>query len=143
MKFHWGIAIVVSFILLIGFMSYFLIQIETKDSLNHTLVTKEYYKQELKTEQHLTALKNGEKWIDSIEVLISKEGVLLKKLPKYSILIEGYRPSNNLLDFAVEVSPKEEYYLIPTTLLERGRWNINVSWQQDKQPYKIEKKLYY
>ncbi len=143
MKFHWGIAIVVSFILFIGFMSYFVIQIETKDSLNHTLVTKEYYKQELKTEQHLTALKNGRQWIDSLQILISTEGVLLKKLPKHTVLVEGYRPSNNLLDFSIEVPLTKENYLIPTSVLQRGRWNINVSWQQDNQPYRIEKQLYY
>ncbi len=144
MKINWAWAIVISFILFIGFIGYFVVRIETEAQLNHELVTEGYYKEELKMESHLTALHNGAVWHDSLVFSKSAHGITIESLPSgQKVLIEGYRASNKQKDFAFYSTINSNLCHIKDSLLLPGKWKISLSWNSNETAFRVEKEIYY
>lgn len=144
MKINWGWGIVISFVLFIGFMGYFVFRIQTEKKLNHSLVNTAYYKEELKVEGHLTALINGKPWSDSLQLFKTSLGLSAKPLPLNQMIhIEGYRASDEKKDFEFLTLLKNNPGVINDSLLTKGKWKISFSWITDDVTYLIEKEIYY
>ena len=104
MKLNWGTGIVIAFIAFIGFIMYFVINMNTNDKYDHDLVTEDYYAQELIYQQEIDAEKNLQLLSQEIKGRKTNEGWLLEFPQEIeSEKIEGtvflYRPSNEHLDF--------------------------------------------
>ncbi|GGG88979.1 cytochrome Cbb3 oxidase maturation protein CcoH [Polaribacter pacificus] len=148
-KMNWGFGVVAAFVLFIGFILYFVISMGTSKNLEYDLVSKDYYKDELKFQDQINANKNSKNLKQDLTILKTKEGLKIM-FPKEmeTKKIEGkvflYRPSNKQLDFETPIVVSDSSYLLmPDKRLLGGRWNITVSWSYKDQKYLFKKELFY
>lgn len=148
MKLNWGTGIVLAFIGFIGFILFFVIQMNTNKKLDHDLVTEDYYEQELEYQNDIDKEKNAKKLKQNISWEKTSEGILIKFPQDFEIKnITGkvflYRPSNKQFDFETAISLSNHNMLIPDTRLLDGRWNIKVDWQYNGIQYLYKKEIVY
>lgn len=144
MKLNWGTGVVISFLMFAGFIGYFVYTIQTQSALQHHLVTESYYKEELKTEAHLRALRNGRLWKDSLHFIKTTRGLEIKPLPdSVLVTIKGYRSNDKAKDFEIEIKVESKTVWIPQSLLIPGQWKISLFWVMDGAEIGVEKPLYY
>ncbi|GGD24285.1 FixH family protein [Hyunsoonleella pacifica] len=148
MKLNWGTGIVLAFIGFIAFIMYFIISMSIGDRFDNTLVSEDYYSEELKYQKDIDKLKNAK----DLKIKISykrtneglrisfPEGINYKKITGKLFL---YRPSNKQLDFETAISLSNSYLLIPDERLVDGRWNIKVDWQYNGKSYLFKESINY
>lgn len=148
MKFNWGTGIVISFILFMGFILYFVVLANTDARYDHDLVTEEYYKQELQYQNELNSSQRSLN--DGMEVMVKEDdnGLLLtfpESLNPKEIKgkVSLYRPSDKRLDFEISLSLSNSYLLIPDSKLVDGRWDLTVDWQYEGRSYLSKQQLTY
>jgi len=128
MKINWGVGVVLAFVGFIAFILYFVIRMSMDDRVNHDLVTKEYYKQELNYQQELDDAESARRMNAILEVVKENNGLTLF-FPKHfdDKNIEGtiflYRPSNRKLDAQIPIVLKEKSIHIPSDQLVRYKVN--------------------
>lgn len=148
MKINWGTGIVISFVLFIGFILFFVISMATQKKYQYDLVTEEYYQKELDFQQRIDAEKNAKQLKQNIKVKKTAEGLEIL-FPEVFVPqdIQGsiflYRPSNKQLDFEIPISISKSYLLMPDKRLLGGRWNIEINWQYNNTNYFYEKEITY
>ncbi|MBL7471292.1 FixH family protein [Robertkochia sediminum] len=148
MKINWGTGIVIAFVLFISFIMYFVVSSLTDESLEHELVTKDYYKKELNFQKEIDTEKFTKDAGVDVAVTPTAEGLELvfpeDQLPED---IKGkvflYRPSNKHLDFEVAISLSDPHLLIPKDRLLDGRWNIEIRWTCEGKSYLVKKAINY
>lgn len=148
MKFNWGTGIVLAFIMFMSFIMYFVIKASTDKTLNHDLVTEDYYKQELKVQDEIDKENNSKTLPKNISLKKTEEGLIIvfpENLTTNNISgnVFLYRPSNKHLDFEIPISLSNYNLLIPDTRLLDGRWNITVDWQYKGKSYLYKKEITY
>ncbi|MBT8260290.1 MAG: FixH family protein [Flavobacteriaceae bacterium] len=148
MKINWGTGIVIAFILFIGFILYFVINMSANKKYNHDLVTEEYYKKELEYQNDIDKLENAKTLEKNITVTKTQEGLLINFPDNLNFKdIKGkiflYRPSNKQLDFETSFSLSKPNLLIPDKRLVDGRWNIVIDWQYKNKLYLYKDSLVY
>jgi nitrogen fixation protein FixH len=58
--------------------------------------------------------------------------------------VNFYRPSNKVLDFSIDFSEiTSNEFIVPTEKLVLGRWNINITWQQQDEEFLFKKEINY
>ena len=148
MKFNWGTGIVVTIIVFIAFIMYFVITMSTDNTYSHDLVTDKYYQEELNYQQEIDAEKNAKSLKEKVTIEKNSKGLKIN-FPKYfnPKSIEGkvflYRPSNKQLDFEIPISISKTYLLVPEQRLVDGRWNMKIFWKYKNTDYLIKKELVY
>ena len=147
MKINWGTGIVIAFIVFITFILFFVVRMTTDGRANHDLVTEEYYKAELGFQKEIDAEKNANK---NAKIFLEKtpEGLLLKfpenvDLKKVKGTVSLYRPSNKHLDFDLPITLSQAHLLIPDKRLLDGRWDIKISWEDQKENYLHKESITY
>ncbi|MGI9550473.1 MAG: FixH family protein [Aurantibacter sp.] len=140
MKINWGTGIVISFIVFIGFILFFVVRMAIDDRANHDLVTEEYYKAELGYQDEIDAGNNANRDSANLKIKKTPEGLLLEFPEKFDFQkIQGkvslYRPSNKQLDFDLTLSLSDAHLLIPDKRLLDGRWDIRVFWEYNNEKY--------
>jgi nitrogen fixation protein FixH len=148
MKFNWGTGIVLAFVAFIAFILYFVILASTDNSVNHDLVTEEYYKEELAYQKEIDALSNAKDYASQFSFVKNKNGLTVTFPPKMNYKeIEGkvslYRPSNKHLDFDFPISLSNKHLLIPDKRLLDGRWDIKIYWNYQGKEHLIKKSITY
>ena len=144
MKFHWGHGIILSFILFICFIGYYAIRIQTSPEQEHSLVIKNYYADELKTEALLTALKNGIPWRDSIQFEQDSNSLLFYNLPKnQAVSLNGYRASDATIDFKKNYSNLVDTIKLDRKVLVDGKWKFILEWEVHSKKYRVEKEIHF
>ena len=148
MKINWGTGIVIAFILFIGFILYFVINMAANEKYNHDLVTEEYYKKELEYQEDIDKLNNAKALEKDITVTKTNEGLQVIFPDNLNIEeITGklflYRPSNKQLDFETSFSLSKPNLLIPDKRLVDGRWNIVIDWQYKDKLYLYKASIVY
>lgn len=148
MKINWGTGIVIAFILFIGFILYFVINMAANEKYNHDLVTEEYYKKELEYQEDIDKLNNAKALEKDITVTKTYEGLQVIFPDNLNIEeITGklflYRPSNKQLDFETSFSLSKPNLLIPDKRLVDGRWNIVIDWQYKDKLYLYKASIVY
>ncbi|WP_224487946.1 FixH family protein [Robertkochia flava] len=148
MKINWGTGIVIAFVLFIGFIMFFVVQTLTDESLEHELVTEDYYKKELQFQKELDVEQRTRDL--GLDLLVSRTDDGLEIVfpagqdPK---TIEGkvflYRPSDKQFDFEVPISLSDPHLLIPKARLLDGRWNIVADWTYKGKKFKVKKSITY
>ena len=148
MKFNWGTGIVVTIIVFIAFIMYFVITMSTDNTYSHDLVTDKYYQAELNYQQEIDAEKNANRLTEKVTIEKNSKGLKIN-FPKYfnPKSIEGkvflYRPSSKQLDFEIPISISKSYLLVPEQRLVDGRWNMKIFWKHKNTNYLIKKELVY
>jgi len=148
MKFNWGTGIVVTIIVFIAFIMYFVITMSTDNTYSHDLVTDKYYQEELNYQQEIDAEKNAKSLKEKVTIEKNSKGLKIN-FPKYfnPKSIEGkvflYRPSSKQLDFEIPISISKSYLLVPEQRLVDGRWNMKIFWKHKNTNYLIKKELVY
>jgi hypothetical protein len=146
-KISWGTAIVISIVLFISFILYFVIKVQTNSEYDNELVIEEYYKHDAVYDQEMQRVQNAQD---------SKQKPILSKTEKGieitfpSIFIPNkiignvslYRPSNKKLDFETTISLSSPTLLIPKSKLVGGQWDINMEWQYEGVEYLTKEAFY-
>lgn len=148
MKLNWGTSIVIAIVSFIGFILFFVVRMGTDDKANHDLVTKDYYRDELRYQNEIDA-ETKAKTDDVQLVVVKKPEGLFVHFPERleSKKIQGkvflYRPSDKHLDFDFPIGLSNSHLLIPDKRLVDGRWNIKVSWEYNGNSYLHKESIRY
>lgn len=148
MKINWGTGIVIAFVLFISFIMFFVVKSLTDESLEHELVTDDYYKKELQFQEQLNAEQRTRdlgvdllvsRTADGLDIVFPAE----QSPEKINGKVFLYRPSNKQLDFEVAISLSDPHLLIPKDRLLDGRWNLVASWNWKGEEYLVKKSINY
>ena len=74
MKINWGTSIVLAIAAFISFIMYFVVSMSTDKSMEHDLVTEEYYKKELDFQSRLDRQLNAQNLVQDIRIKKTTEG---------------------------------------------------------------------
>ena len=146
MKFNWGTGIVIAFVMFISFIGFLVIKMNTNEIYQHDLVTEDYYKKELELQQKIDNAATAAAMDYSIKVKQLSEGLLIRFPDNlHDEQIKGsvymYNPSNKKLDFTTAINLEQSQMLIPSKYLVEGRWDVEINWQANQQPYYFKTKL--
>lgn len=145
-KIGWGMGIVIAFIVFIGFIMYFVFNMIMNKKYDHDFVTENYYEKELAYQQSKNSIEATHASGMAVEIVPSKEGVTLvfpEKVAENQIVgtVSFYRPSDQNRDFKIPLQLKENKMLIPISVLELGRWNVEVNYVFDQKEYLSAKNI--
>jgi len=148
MRINWGTSIVIAFVFFIAFIGFFVVKMMTTGSLNHDLVTEEYYKKGTYFQEEIDAEKNAQLLSENIIINRVEEGLLIVfpnnlSFSKIEGVVSFYRPSNKKLDFDLSIALSNNKILIPKNRLVEGRWNISVFWEYEGVKYLYRDKILY
>jgi hypothetical protein len=131
-KFNWGWGIFSFFTLFVGFMIFMVYMTTT---INHDLVTTDYYKQEIeyqdkidmknnlaKTGQHVSVNNTG----NEVHVTVPTNGE--KVIEKAEVYF--YRPSDESKDLKLN-QHTEGVFIVPNDQLAKGEYVIKTQWSVD------------
>ncbi len=148
MKLNWGTGIVLAFIGFIAFIMYFVITMMTTEKYNTSLVTEDYYKEELEYQNDIDKANNAKNLSTNITWKRTEKGLEITfpenlKANQITGTVFLYRPSNKQVDFETAISLSDHNLLIPDKRLLDGRWNIRVDWQYNGKSYLYKKEIVY
>ncbi len=144
MKFTWGTGIFLFYSVFAAALFYVVFKSTQYD---HSLVTKEYYAEDLKYQEHYEKLVNTQGLEQDLQITTQKEGMVSLQFPEElgnqitgEILL--FCPSNSKFDMKVPVSLSEDFsQLIPTEGLKSGRWKVKVDWIAGGKKYYSEETI--
>lgn len=148
MKINWGTGIVIAFIGFIGFIMYFVINMNTNKKYDTDLVTEDYYRQELEFQNDINKVANSKNLEKNIRYKKTDEGLIIEfpetlKAENITGKVFLYRPSNKQLDFEMPILLSDIYLLVPDKRLLGGRWNITVDVMYQSKRYFFTKEITY
>jgi len=141
---HWGLKIVLSFVLFISFILYLLFRALNEDFY---LVTDDYYQQDIIYQSHIDKIDNARALSDPIKIDIENGNAILTFSPLRSKkTIEGeihfFRPSNATLDFRLPIKLNDDsQQIIAVKSLKKGLWKVKINWGDNEKEYYQEKIL--
>ena len=130
MKLNWGTSIAIVYglfaITMVGFV------IKSK-SMDHSLVTEDYYAKDLAYQQQYDKLTNSQTLANDLKINKLADGLQLlfpTDVQQVSGDILLYRADDKSKDFSVKIAPDAQgQQLVPTDQLTPGRWTVKVDWQ--------------
>jgi len=138
---NWGKWIVVSFVLFAAFIAT-LVTICMKQNVN--LVSKDYYQDELKYQQHITRLENTSALSEKPEISLNQKNVQIN-FQNLSNISNGelvlFCPSNPNQDLKIKIEPTERQIQVPVSQLKSGMYHAKFSWSMDGKDFFIEKTI--
>ena len=140
MKLHWGHGIAIFLLCYVGVL---LIALLSSMKMNHNLVAKDYYAQDLGYQSRYEKEVNQIE-ADNLVINYNHEigQVSFEFLQAESIdgTIHFYRPSNAELDFSSTISSGLE--IVKTQGLQKGKWKIKVDWTMKGKEFYKEQELF-
>ena len=148
MKINWGTGIVISIVLFIGFILFFVVKMSTDKKYSHDLVTEEFYQKGMVYQEEIDAEENSNMLSSNIEGKRVPAGWQLSfpkeiEASKVKGIVFLYRPSNKQLDFDFPLVISGSNLLIPDKRLLGGRWNIIIDWEYEGNKYMYKKEIVY
>jgi len=149
MKINWGTGLVIGMLAFISFIMYFVVTMMSSNDFNHDLVVEDYYKAELHYQQDIDAERNALQMEERIRLENTNSKILIffpeeMDLTSLDGKVNFYRPSNKVLDFSIDFSEiTSNEFIVPTKKLVPGRWNINITWQQQDEEFLFKKEINY
>ncbi|MBZ9779224.1 FixH family protein [Psychroflexus sp. CAK8W] len=146
MKLNWGTSIVIAFVLFIGFIMFMVVQMLSNKELEYDLVVESYYQKELTFQDDLDSAQNAADLENQVNIAMTSEGlqIIFPSDFDYSE-IEGevflYRPSDKALDFTVQLQLENSEYVLPRSLMEAGKWEVNLKFNHKGEDYFIQQKI--
>ncbi|MGB1211468.1 FixH protein [Lacinutrix venerupis] len=148
MKWNWGTGIVIGIAAFMSFILFLVIKMTTNEKFSFDLVTEEYYAKEMLYQTEIDAETNTYNLKEKIISKKTNDGWLLifpKELEPSKIIgkVFLYRPSNEKLDFDLELKLTSSHLLIPDNKMLDGRWNIIIDWVYQDKHYLYKKEITY
>ena len=145
---NWGTGIVISFVLFMSFILYFVIKVQSSSKYNNELVVEEYYKKDAHFETEMVQLQNAHDLAQQPQISVNAQGISVvfpKQFDpaKMKGIVSLYRPSNKKLDFETPISTSSSTLLIPKKSLVGGLWDITLSWTYDDKSYTESQRVYF
>jgi len=146
MKLNWGTSIVIAFVLFIGFIMFMVVQMLSNKELEYDLVIESYYQKELTFQEDLDSAQNAADLENQVNIAMISEGlqIIFPSDFDYSE-IEGevflYRPSDKAMDFTVQLQLENSEYVLPRSLMEAGKWEVNLKFNHKGEDYFIQQKI--
>ncbi len=145
---NWGTGIVISFVLFMSFILYFVIKVQSSSKYNNELVVEEYYKKDAHFETEMVQLQNAHDLAQQPQISVNAQGISVvfpKQFDpaKMKGIVSLYRPSNKKLDFEIPISTSSSTLLIPKKSLVGGLWDITLSWTYDDKSYIESQRVYF
>ena len=122
LKLNWVQSIILSFVLFISFILYFIFTTLTNPKYDHKLVSEEYYNEELKYQELIDSQQN------------------------YNTLgtVKLYRPSNGALDKSFDLILSDDLVFdIASGNLVGGKWLVNIDFILEGKRYTKIETIYY
>ena len=139
MKFTWGHAITLVFILFAGYILYFVYQ---SFQTNVDLVAEDYYAKEVAFQDRINQTANAVPFKDVIEVRVDEQGLILQFPEEIEVkegLVTLFRPSAKEMDRVFPISLIEGQQRIPKEVLTPGRYAVQLEWKDSEKGYFISK----
>ncbi|WP_299382102.1 FixH family protein [uncultured Lacinutrix sp.] len=148
MKWNWGNSLVVVMAAFMSFILYFVYLMSTTESFSHDLVTEDYYAKEMLYQDEIDAETNTNNLTERFVSKRTDNGWLLVfpkelELSKIKGKVFLYRPSNETLDFNLELNLTSSHLLIPDNKMLGGRWNITIDFMYEGTPYLYKEQITY
>jgi hypothetical protein len=145
---NWGTGIVISFVLFMSFILYFVIKVQSSSKYNNELVVEEYYKKDAHFETEMMQIQNAHDLAQQPQISVNAQGISIvfpKQFDpaKMKGIVSLYRPSNKKLDFEIPISTSSSTLLIPKKSLVGGLWDITLSWTYDDKSYIESQRVYF
>ena len=147
MKINWGTGIVISMVLFMIFILYFVYKSLTPE-YTHELVSEDYYKDELHYQKEIDKLNNAVKLESKISLKNSEKGITIQfpdslnyQDVKGNISFQRY--SNSVLDFSKNIELISNKIVIPDSLLVSGKWIIKIDWNYKGEEFLFKDSWFY
>lgn len=144
MKISWGYRVAILYCSFVAFMLFLVFKSHSED---FSLVSKDYYKQEIQYQQQIDKQKNSAALSEKLGIEFSQaENKVRFSFPKNKTSIKGeilfYRPSNSKQDLKVAIQPNAENQQdVSFASLQKGLWRVQVNWTSGGTEYFDEKPL--
>jgi hypothetical protein len=147
MKINWGTGIVISIVLFMIFILYFVYQSLTPE-YTHELVSEDYYKDELHYQKEIDKLNNAVKLKSKISLMNSDKGITIQFPDSINYqdvkgIISFQRYSNSVLDFSKNIELTSNKIVIPDSILVSGKWIIKIDWNYNGKEYLFKDGWFY
>jgi len=147
-KFNYGHGAALAIGLFVIFISYFVYKSLADPKLNHSLVSEEYYKEELYFQDEIDRLENAAKLAQDVKVYKTEAGLNFAFPADFNYknitgTIKLQRLDDASLDYNVVLSLADLTYLIPNKYLVKGRYNLKLNWDHNGIPYQYKEKINY
>lgn len=132
MKFHWGTGIALFYGVFVSVLLYFVIKSTQQDN---SLVSDDYYAEDLKYQEHYDKLRNAASLEQDLEIrengaLSQLEFLFPPALGKAEGEIHFFCPSDSRSDFKVPIEAHgQPVQTVSFKDLKKGYWKIKVDWQ--------------
>lgn len=147
-KLNWGQSIFLALALFILFIGSFVYKTLVKSEYNHSLVSDEYYKEEIHYQQEIDRLNNAALLNQNLVAKNTSKGLELifpdsLDYKKITANLKLQRIADDSFDITKKISLDSLIYLIPNKHLIKGRYSLKVDWEYDSIPYQLKKKIDY
>lgn len=147
LKLNWGTGIVIAFVLFMGFILYFVFEVQSDAKYDNELVVKEYYKKDMRYGDEIQALQNASDLSEKPEIISAITGIALRfpeswQMDSIKGTVSLYRPSSSRMDFEMPLVLTDSQMLVPESFLARGQWQVMVKWRYEGKNYMIKKKIF-
>lgn len=143
MKFHWGTGIAIVYGTFMLLMITFVIK---SKQIDHSLVTENYYEQDLAYQSHLDKVNNAQALPEDLRITGGVNADLEFQFPSEMQAISGeiwlYRANNTALDMKIPITTQADNSMrVPTRDLIAGRWRVKVDWQGSGKAFFTEQEI--
>jgi hypothetical protein len=138
---NWGKGIIIAMALFMGFILYMVV---TFMRHNVDLESEDYYMKELKYDDEMIELKNGEAIKDSIFVSTSGGYLIVEYRVNFDIIkstIYFFRPSDQKSDFQLN-SNSEKKIIFPLEKLKQGKYTLNFHFETNEKSFLVKKEFF-
>jgi len=146
MKLNWGTSIVIAFILFIGFIMFFVVNMLTDDKYDHDLVVESYYKKNLTLQKDIDDSKKALALDQNVEINLAEEGLEIIFPTEFNFAdiqaeLFMYRPSDKALDFTTNLKLKSSRFVLLHKDFTSGRWDAILKFSYNNEDYMVTKKI--
>jgi len=147
-KLNWGQSLFLALALFVLFIGSFVYKTLVKSEYNHTLVSEEYYKEEINFQQEIDRLNNATNLAQNLVVNNTSNGLELVfpstfDYTKITANLKLQRTADKNFDITKPITLDSLTYLIPDKLLIKGRYNLKINWEYDSISYQLKEKIDY
>lgn len=145
-KLNWGQSLFIVLGLFVIFIGSFVYKTLFLPEYDHTLVSEEYYKEEINYQQEIDRLNNAAELTQDLVVTSTSKGLELVfpntfDYTKITAYLKLQRTADDNFDITKQLVLDSSTYLIPEKQLIRGRYSIKVNWEYDSIPYQLRDKI--
>ena len=147
MKMNWGTGIVLSFVLFVAFIMFFIIKVQSDSKYDNDLVVENYYTHDLKYNDEMERVQNSNE-LKEKPVIGIKENKIQVTFPaefdskQIAGTVQLYRASDKKLDFTLPIVLENSQMLVSDAKLIKGLWQVHIEWQYQGKKYLTNKELY-